>query len=165
MACHSYQSRFVLLHVPALFILHKYSAWSLELAVKILRFLAASKRQGLLISASGDLMELIGWTDAGFAGAETKSQNGLVVTWGGSIIVWRSSRQTVSAFSTAEAKLNSASLGWQIIEGLRLLIADFGIVLPTVKVLVDNQAAITITTCGANWRTRYFAVRLSLIHI
>ncbi|MEC9354534.1 MAG: reverse transcriptase domain-containing protein, partial [Candidatus Thermoplasmatota archaeon] len=142
----------------------KFSTWSFELAVKILRFLAGTKGQGILITVDGDLEELLGWTDAGFAGADTKSQNGLVVTWGGTIIVWRSSRQMVSAFSTAEAELNAASLGWQIIEGLRLLIADFGIVLPCVRVLVDNQAAITITKCGANWRTRYFAVRGHRLH-
>ena len=27
------------------------------------------------------------------------------------------------------------------------------------KVLIDNQAALIIIKCGANWRTRYFAVR------
>ena len=78
--------------------------------------------------------------------------------------MWRSSRQTVSALSTAEAELIAAILGWQIIEGLRLLLADFGIQLPDVKVLIDNQAALTITKCGANWRTRYFAVRGHRLH-
>ena len=67
--------------------------------------------------------ELVAWTDAGFAGTDTKSQNGLVITWGGSIVVWRGSRQTVAALSTAEAELNSAAGGWQIMEGLRLLIS------------------------------------------
>ena len=129
-----------------------------------MRYLAATSGEGILLSVDGDLTELLGWIDAGFAGAETKSQSGLVVTWGGSIIVWRSSKQTVSAFSTAEAELNAAALGWQTIEGLRLLIADLGIELPSVRVLVDNQAAITITKCGANWRTRYFGVRGHRLH-
>ena len=73
--------------------------------------------------------------------------------------MWRSSKQPVSAQSTAEAELNAAALGWQIIEGLRHLIADLGINLPAVRLLVDNQAAITLATCGGTWRTRYFAVR------
>ena len=142
----------------------QHCAWSQDLAKKILRYLQSSRKQGLLLTAKGDLNELNGWTDAGFAGQETKSQSGLVVTWGGTIIVWRSSKQTVSAFSTAEAELNAAALGWQIIEGLRSLIADLGIILSSVNLLVDNQAAITIADCGGNWRTRYFAVRGHRIH-
>jgi hypothetical protein len=125
----------------------QHCTWSQDLAKKILRYLQSSRKQGLLLTAKGDLNELNGWTDAGFAGQETKSQSGLVVTWGGTIIVWRSSKQTVSAFSTAEAELNAAALGWQIIEGLRSLIADLGVILSSVNLLVDNQAAITI----ADW--------------
>ena len=94
--------------------------------MKILRYLNHSQDEGILITAEGDLAELIAWTDAGYAGADTKSQSGLVVSWGGSIIVWRSSRQTVATLSTAEAELNAATLGWQIVEGLRYLLADFG---------------------------------------
>ena len=30
--------------------------------------------------------------------------------------------------------------------------------------MVDNQAALTIAKCGANWRTRYFAVRAHRLH-
>ena len=142
----------------------KFSAWSLEFATKILRYLAATKGQGILITSSGDLTDLIAWTDAGYAGSDTKSQSGLIIVWGGSIIVWRSSRQTVSTLSTAEAELYSATLGWQIVEGLRLLLRDFGIDIPKVKVLIDNQAALTITKCGANWKTRYFAVRGHRLH-
>ena len=88
----------------------------MTLAHKILRYLAQTRDQGIVISCSGDLADLRVWSDAGFAGADTKSQSGLVVTWGGSIIVWRSSRQTVSALSAAEAELNAASLAWQIVE-------------------------------------------------
>ena len=117
-----------------------------------------------MISSKGDLTDLKAWTDAGFAGSDTKSQSGLIVVWGGSLIVWRSSRQSVSALHTAEAELNAATLGWQIVEGLRILIDDFGINLPRIQVLIDNQAALTITKCGANWRTRYFAVRGHRLH-
>ncbi len=137
----------------------RFSQWSIEFVKKILRFLASTRTQGILITTAGDLTDLTAWTDAGFAGQDTKSQNGLIVSWGGSIITWRSSRQTVSTLCTAEAELNGATLGWQIVEGLRLLIQDLGYILPSISVLVDNQAALTIAKCGATWRTRYFAVR------
>ena len=86
--------------------------------MKILRYLKDSATQGILISAEGDLNDLIAWTDAGYAGQDTESQSGLIVSWGGSIIVWRSSRQTVATLSTAEAEINAATLGWQIVGGL-----------------------------------------------
>ena len=87
-----------------------------------------------------------------------------MVSFGGSIIVWRSSRQTVSTLSTAEAELNAATLAWQILEGIRLLIGDLGIHIPKVRLLVDNKAALTIAECGGSWRTRYFAVRGHRLH-
>ena len=80
------------------------------------------------------------------------------------MIVWRSSRQTVSTLSTAEAELNAATLAWQIVEGVRLLISDLGVQLDSVKLLLDNKAALTIAQCGATWRTMYFAVRGARLH-
>ena len=74
-------------------------------------------QQGLTMSAQGDEDDMRIYTDAGFAGPDTKSQNGLIITWGGSIITWRSSRGALSALSTAEAELCSAALGWQVGEG------------------------------------------------
>ena len=122
-----------------------------------------SEGKGILISAQGDLNELA-WTDAGFAGTETKSQSGLIIRWGGNIIVWRSSRQTGSTLSTAEAELVAATLGWQHVEGLRYLLLGFGIGIPRIEIMVDKQAALTIANCGANWRTQYFAVRRHRLH-
>ena len=118
-----------------------------------------TKSKGLIITSSGDEGQLDVWTDAGYAGTNTHSQSGLVVTWAGSIIVWRSSRQSVSALSTAEAELYSATLGWQIVEGLRQLITNYGVRIARLRIFIDSQAALTIAKCGANWRTRYFAVR------
>ena len=66
--------------------------------------------------------------------------------------------------STAEAELNTATLAWQIVEGVQLLISDLGVQLPYVKLLIDNKAALTIARCRANWRTRYFAVRAHCLH-
>ena len=79
--------------------------------------------------------------------------------WGGSTILWRSSRQTVSALCTAEAELVAASLCWQVIQGMRILLEEWGLVFSHVTIMVDNTAAITIAENGSSWRTRYFGVR------
>ena len=64
----------------------------------------------------------------------------------------------MSTLSTAEAELNAATLGWQIIAGMRLLVNELGFQVPSVHLLLNNKAALTIADCGASWRTRYFAV-------
>ena len=120
---------------------------------------------GIVMDREGNEATLHAWTDAGFSGlAGSASQTGLVITWAGSVLVWRSSRQSIIALSTAEAELYAAALGWSIIEGLRHLLEDLGIVIPKVKLEVDNKAAITVATCGGTWRTRYFAVRGHRLH-
>ena len=57
----------------------KQASWSKDLAHKVLRYLAGTAEQGLLMTASGDEAELHVYSDAGFAGADTRSQNGLVI--------------------------------------------------------------------------------------
>ena len=111
------------------------------------------------MTVAGNEDDLIVYSDAGFAGADTKSQNGLVIIWAGSIITWRSSRAALSALSTAEAELCAAALGWQVTEGVRYLLNTLYIYPHRVEVMIDNKAALTAASLGATWRTRYYAVR------
>ena len=136
-----------------------FAAWSKQLAVQVIRYLAGTIDQGLLLSVEGSEQELKVYTDAGFAGVSTRSQNGLVVFWGGSIITWRSSRAALSALSTAEAELCAAALGWQVTEGIRYLLTTIQVHPATIQVFIDNSAALTAAQLGATWRTRYYAVR------
>ena len=137
----------------------KQASWSKQLAHKVFRYLAGSADKGLTMTATGDEDELVVYSDAGFAGADTKSQNGLVIMWGGSIITWRSSRAALSALSTAEAELGAAALGWQVTEGVRYLLNTLGVHPNVVEIMIDNRAALTAASFGATWRTRYYAVR------
>ena len=137
----------------------KQGAWGKDLAKKVLRYLAGSITQGLTMAAEGNEDDLIVFSHAGFAGADTKSQNGLVITWAGSILTWRSSRAALSALSTAEAELCAAALGWQVTEGIRYLLSTLRIFPKKIEVMIDNKAALTAATLGATWRTWYYAVR------
>ena len=137
----------------------KQSTWSRTLAHKVLRYLAGTAQQGLTMSANGDEDDMRIYADAGFAGVDTKSQNGMIISWGGSIITWRSSRAALSALSTAEAELCSAALGWQVGEGVRYLLSTLSIFPKHLEILIDNKAALTTASLGATWRTRYYAVR------
>ena len=137
----------------------KQASWSRDLAHKVLRYLAGTAEQGLLMTASGSESDLRLYSDAGFAGADTHSQNGLIICWAGSVITWRSSRAALSALSTAEAELCAAALGWQVTEGVRYLLSTLHIHPSMVDVMIDNKAALTAASLGATWRTRYYAVR------
>ena len=139
--------------------LSKYSQWSFQLVKKILRYLHGTRGVEIHIPATGDLSRLYVWSDAGFAGISSKSQTGILVKWGDAIILWRSSRQTVSALCTAEAELIAAALAYQVVQGLRILLEEWGLQFEASVMKVDNTAAITIATHGGSWRTRYFAVR------
>jgi hypothetical protein len=121
-------------------------AWSRELAHKVLRYLAGSAAQCLIMTAKGSEDELLVYTDAGFAGADTKSQSGPVIFWAGSIITWRSSRASLSALSTAEAELVSAAMGWQVAEGIRYLLNTLKLFPAFIDVMIDNKAALTAAT-------------------
>ena len=89
------------------------------------------------------------YSDAGFAGVDTHSQNGLVILWGGSILTWRSSKAALSALSTAEAELCAAALAWQVAEGIRYLLNTIGVHPKRLEVMIDNRAALTAATLGA----------------
>ena len=73
------------------------AAWSQELAHKVLRYLAGVTQASLTMSAQGDENDMRIYTDAGFAGPDTKSQDGMLICWGGSSITWRSSRGALAA--------------------------------------------------------------------
>ena len=139
--------------------LTKHSGWSFTLVKKILRYLHGTRESHMFIPELGNLSELIAWSDAGFAGISSKSQTGILVMWGGCTILWRSSRQTVSALCTAEAELVAAALCFQVVQGLKILLQEWGLIFDCSVIKVDNTAAIVIAENGGSWRTRYFSVR------
>eukprot|EP00959_Pyramimonas_sp_CCMP1952_P253917 5304748-Pyramimonas_sp.AAC.1 len=59
-------------------------AWSRDLAHAVLRCLAGTADKGHTVTTKGYEGDLIAHSDAGFAGADTTSQNGLAITRAGS---------------------------------------------------------------------------------
>ena len=74
-------------------------------------------------------------------------------------LLWRSGRQTTPALSTCEAEVAAAALSWQIAEGIRSLLEEWGVKLKKPVVLIENQSALKVADVGGFWRTRYFATR------
>ena len=114
---------------------------------------------GLAYRQGGSESQLTCWSDAGYGGEGGRAQSGVLIAWGGGVTVWRSSRHHTSALSTCEAEVAAAALSFQVVEGLRCLLAELRIPLATPLLLVDSKAALSVAESGGTWRTRYFAVR------
>ena len=143
----------------------KHGAWSIELGKKVLRYLLGKQNVRIRFPRGGCSETLIAWSDAGYGGISTRSQSGIIVSWAGSVVLWRSSKQRTAAQSTCEAEVSAAALGFQIVEGLRAILEEWGVTLSTPLLLVDNKSALVLATCGGSWRTRYFAVRAARISL
>ena len=99
--------------------------------------------QGL--AASGCEDDLRVFSDAGFAGASTKSQSGLAIIWGGSLITWRSSQAALSALSTAEAEFVALVKGVCETKGIASIMRDLtGVETGVISTYADASAAIGI---------------------
>ena len=137
----------------------RYPDWALALCKKVLRYLLGTAESGLRFREGGDERALLCWSDAGYGGEGTRAQSGVLVAWAGGVVLWRSSKQHNSALSTCEAEVGAGALSFQIVEGLRCLLQEWGVRLNPPVLLVDNKSAIVLTESGGSWRTRYFAVR------
>ena len=125
----------------------------------------------LQFKRSADLVEI--FTDASFCPDDScKSFQSVMMFWGGCLVMWAGSRQSLIATSTAEAELISMvegySIGRAFMPTIDALCRGFGSVTedlePTsggVRVLYgDNAAAIQLTQLDAGaWRTRHLRLR------
>ena len=141
----------------------KYADWTLQLCKKVLRYLCGTVETVLRFPRSGDSSELLTWSDAGYGGVGTKSQTGVLIAWGGAVVTWRSSRQATPASSTWEAEVAAAAMAFQITEGLRFLLEEWGVRFQPTVLYIDNKSALLLGENGGTWRTRYFAVRAARI--
>ena len=137
----------------------KYAEWTLQLCKKVLRYICGTVEVGLRYPSTGTEFSLVSWSDAGFGGVSTKSQTGELVSWGGAVVTWRSSRQPTDALSTCEAEVSAAAMGFQIVEGLKCLLEEWEIKFSAPILLIDNKSALTLFENGGTWRTRYFAIK------
>ena len=96
----------------------RFADWSFQLWQKVLRYLVATARDGLKYPLGGSEADLVCWSGAGYGGEGTKAQPGVLISWGGAVTVWRSSRQHTSTLSTCEAEVSDAALAFQVLDGV-----------------------------------------------
>jgi hypothetical protein len=127
---------------------------------RILRYLKTNQELGIRLTKSGDNECIRCFTDASWAPGNGRSQSGIIVCMGDTPLVWKSSKQSLTALSSAEAELIAVTQGFQYAMGVEAVMACMGWDLP-VTVLCDNAPTIQTIKGTVSWRSRYYTVRAS----
>ena len=117
-----------------------------DAAMGVLRYLSTTADYGIVYSKQPETAGLAGYSDADFAGdlESRRSTTGAVFLLAGGAISWSSRVQPSVAVSTTEAEYMAAAACTKEALWLRKLMSDFDLHVPTVQLLCDNQAAITL---------------------
>lgn len=139
--------------------------WVEEAAKQIWGYLAATREEGLTYE-SGDPMEeweeeagIQTYADASFSPGGAESHGSVVVMLRGSVLLWKSSKQSTVTLSTAEAELNELIEGLMVGESVAAIVEELEPM--AMKIMAsDSQAAINICMAeGGSWRTRHLRLR------
>ncbi|KAL6325938.1 hypothetical protein AAG906_038429 [Vitis piasezkii] len=121
---------------------------------RILRYLKGTMDIGLWYP-KGDNFELIGYSDADFAGCkvERKSTSGTCHFLGHSLVSWHSKKQNSVALSTAEAEYIVAGLCCAQILWMKQTLSDFNLIFEHVPIKCDNTSGwfSFISVCLGLW--------------
>ena len=134
---------------------------------RILRYIKGTKDYGLFYK-KGDLKgELIGYSDSDFAGDcnDWKSTSGHIFFFGGMAVSWSYQKQSIVALSSCEAEYIAAtSATCQAVWMNRLIGELMSNEATKVKLLVDNQSAITLSKNPVHHnRTKHIDTRYHFI--
>ena len=153
---------------------------------RVLRYLSGTQDMGLVYRTKKTMYEglpaelarvvetpTVVCSDISFAPrGETKSIQCLIGLCLGAPVYWKSSKQTVSALSTAEAELGGGADGLVLLKGLESLVDELLIggegLLPhgwSPKLALDNSAAVSLGagTASANYRNRHLKLKATAI--
>ncbi|KAI7955751.1 hypothetical protein MJO29_007150 [Puccinia striiformis f. sp. tritici] len=131
----------------------------------LLRYMSATKSLSVRIGGGDSCFRI--YTDADWANCPEfrRSYSGYLVTWGDSILAWKSKKQASVSTSTMEAEYRSLYDGVQEAIWLNaLMVSATGSSIYPVSVYCDNQAAIALSSNPlANQRTKHIDVKYHFI--
>lgn len=132
-------------HVLSQF-MHSPTSAHFQAAKRVLRYLAGSREQGILL-ASSSAAELQAYCDSDWAGCPNtrRSTTGFCLVLGQSPIAWKSKKQSVVARSTAEAEYRSLAMTVCEVLWVKQLLKDLGLTqLGSTTIFCDNKSALAI---------------------
>ncbi|KAJ0772240.1 putative RNA-directed DNA polymerase [Helianthus annuus] len=146
--------------------MHSPTEMHLEIALRLLRYLKSGPGCGLLFKKS-DKLDLVGYVDSDWAKclSTRKSVTGYCVYLGGSLVSWKSKKQSTVSRSTGEAEYRAMCSATCEIMWLLNLLREVGVncELP-VKLYCDSKAAISIAAnLVFHEKTKHFEVDLHFL--
>ena len=140
---------------------------ALMIGKRVLRYLAGARGFGLFYAAgsAGDTEEtgkivLQVYTDASME--EAGAQSGVVTAMFGQVVDWRSTRQAVGPFSTAEAEVEAIAVGERMLGATRATLESLGFPMSP-EMLGDNTAANLVSSGQGSWRTRSLTTKVHAV--
>lgn len=128
-----------------------------ELAPQTWGYLARTHDLGLLFKNDPDEKEMRVFTDASFG---EHPHGCIVIQWGSSTLLWKSSKQTVSTVSTAESELVEVMEGSVAGEAVRVLLEEVFDEEARAVAYTDSSAALSIVAGDSgSWRTKHLRKR------
>lgn len=115
---------------------------------RILRYLAGTIDYGIVYGKSGSMLDLIGYTDADYAGCldTRRSRSGFIYLLNNAPISWCSQRQEIVSLSTTEAEYIALAHGTKDAIWLQRMLSELKIQVERVRIHVDNQSAIKLAS-------------------
>ena len=134
---------------------------------RVLRYLKGTIDFGLVYVKGVKNLNVIGYGDSDFAGdvEDKKSTLGQVFFLGGLPITWNNFKQKVVALSSCEVEyIAITSVVCQGVWIARLVMEVMKVKMKAVKIMVDNQSAITLSKTSAHYnRTKHIETRYHFI--
>jgi rubrerythrin len=114
---------------------------------RILQYLNSTRDMELVYSISETkTFNFVVYADASFAPQGEKSTSGWIIFVNGSVVVWKTLKQSITAKSSAEAEYIALSQAVSDAIYLRSILMELGYEVATIQVYEDNAAAIQIAT-------------------
>ena len=135
---------------------------------RVLRYVKGTEEYGLLYKQGESNAEVVGYSDSDSAGDynDRKSTSGHIFLFGGMVVSWSSQKQSIVALSSCEAEYIAATTAsCQAIWTSRLIGELMDNEEIKVKLLVDNQSAITLSKNPVHYnRTKHIDTPYHFIH-
>ena len=129
------------------------------MAYKMLKYI--QRTSGYFRKITSDGTSLTMYPDAAFAPSSSRSQTGWVIYYGGTPVLWRSSRQSTTALSTAEAESNAILEGSIAMLGIEAMLLDVSEEIHEQLIGSDSMSALSLTAGTGSWRTRHLRIKAS----
>jgi hypothetical protein len=133
-------------------------------AIRILRYLLATRNLALTYNISVRAPAVCAFTDAAFGNENGgRSRYGYVVFVAGCLVSWSTKTTTMVCLSTAEAEFVAATEAAKDVMWLRGLLTELGYIHATpCRIFEDNQACVAmIKNHVVSPRNRHFAVKMA----